>query len=375
MKKFLITLLLLAVTIKSAYTNNQSNELLKSLAQFGFENIRLYEQDDITIIDYENRIYIREKDAVKTIISKTKDFYPDIDRLYLISRKNDTPILSFSVKIGTEGEYDIEYAAVKHQNIKKYNSSSGKIDIIIRPEFDSLLGRFSDPMIYQLAISPEISTSITKQLKTSLQLKLFLYDELSNKEQTLSLGRFCFYYLHHRNSSSLLNLSGGYFGNNRYGMFSEYNHLFVNNNLTLGIMAAWLGNIYYWSDKFYYTRLWKWTSLGKVQYKLPIWNMILTARLGRFLHLDNGFRFEVTRLFRHTCLTIFVAKTSEESIGGFNIKLIPYPRKHMKPDRIRVRLPSLLIMNYRYAESDAARVFSSTYGIDHFIQRHWLMDL
>ena len=389
--RLIIILLITIGGYASAYGNqpeNTTNEIIDIVVSCGFENVGAFALADALIVEYENRMYFKEKDAISLIVEKIMGA-TDIQTLVLIPKEDDAPLLQISISredyltsTGNPGfldklEITRKSIATDHASAsRKYNSSVGKMDIILRPEWDFLLGRFNDPLIHQLAISPEFSIFLGRGVRSSAKVRFLLYDdELEYTRKRVALSRLCLDYTYRSPAPIFMNLSGGYFGDERYGLSSEA--LFFGWGDRLGIRgtAAWLGNMYYWKDTLYYTKMWKWTALADLQYRLPFWDVLLTARLGRFLYEDRGVSSEITRFFRNSCLTIFAAKTDHGSIGGFEMQFLTYPRRHPKPRRVRVRLPTLLNMHYRYKENSVGIPFSPGHDIDYATDSFWPMNL
>ena len=386
----IITPIAAASGFVSAYEEqpgDTAHEIIDIMISCGFENVTAFTLSDTLIVEYENRIYFRERDAIRIIIAKTMDAAREIQTLILVPKRDNVPLLRITVSRDdyldcTKNDDIIDKLETSQEaTITDYdganNSSVGKIDIILYPTFDSSLGRFSDPFMYRLAISPEFCIRLGKGIRGSAQVHFVLHDEIEAKYRRKRVGfsRLCLDYTYRTSASAFMNLGGGYFGDNRYGLASEVLFLGWGNRIGIGGTAAWLSNIYYWDNTLHYTKLWKWTALANLQYRLPYLNLLLTTRLGTFLYQDRGVSVEVTRFFRNTGLTVFAAKTSDGSIGGFEVQFLTYPRRHPVPHRVRVRLPTMLNVQYRYKENGVGTMFSPGYDIDYTTDSFWLMDI
>lgn len=378
---FIIILLLTTGGYASVYGNQPENavdEIMDVMVSCGFENVRVSTSSDALVVEYENRIYFREKDAIRIVIEKIMEAAPNVQTLILVPKKDDVPLFQISVSKDSWNIDDKLEASRKVDHAlagRRYNSSVGKVDIVLRPELNSLLGRTTDPFIYQFAIAPEFSTFLGKGIRSSAQVRFLLHDDKESKKRRVALDRLCLDYTHGSPASTFMNLGGGYFGDNRYGLASEFLRFGWNDRLGIGGTAAWLGNMYYGGGTLYYTRMWKWTALANLYCRLPFWDVLLTTRLGQFLYRDRGVSVEITRFFHNTNITVFAAKTNDGSIGGLEIQFLPYPRRHLVPHRVRVRLPTILKMRYRYEESGVGVVFSPGHYINPAIERFWLIDL
>lgn len=390
--KSLLTIILLLTTGVSVPVHAHEPEALahhiaEIMVSHGFENVRVRTHDDALIVEYENRVYFREQDAVTVIIGEVMDAARDVQTLILVPRRDDVPLFQLVMSRDdylAAGDRDVvnnlaatwEIKAADHVSAGgKYNSSVGKIDITLHPEFSSLLGRTNDPFVYRLAISPECSTFLGWGLKGYAQVRFLIHDEVKREKRRVSLARLFLDYTYRSSNTTFANMAGGYFGDSRYGLSSEALHLLWNDRVGVGGTAAWLGTMYYWDGTLYFTRPWKWTALANLHYSLPAWDLLFTTRFGQFLYEDRGISAEITRFFHNTSITAFAAKTDQDSIVGIGLQLLTYPRRHLVPRRVRVKLPTTLNMRYRHDESNAGIVFAPGRDINYTTQRFWLTDL
>jgi hypothetical protein len=363
------------------------DEVAKAIASCGFENVRVQTSTNTIIIEYENRIYLRERDAIKVIVSKTTNVIPSIEKLVLIPKRDNVPLFQIVLtnpKI-TEPIIDSNQIimdpdiphnmAGSESTVKKYNSSAGKIDAIIHPGVAAVLGHFEDPLISQFSISPDFSIFWGKGIRSNVQLRFLLQDELENKGRRVELDKLCLSYTYRHSALTFTNVGVGLLESDRYGIASEAFLYKWKSGIGIGGTAAWLGNAYFQDGKLYYTKLWKTIGLLNLRYKPPFWNLLLTARLGRFLYKDYGTSMEITRFFHNTSLSAFAAKTGHGSTVGFQLQLLTYPRRNLKPSWVRVKLPDVFNIEYRYNQTDAATVFSPEYYTDYATDTLWLMNL
>ena len=365
-----------------------SHRIAEIMVSHGFENIRVRTHHAALTVEYENRVYFWEKDAVKVITGEIMDAASDVQTLTLVPKRDDVSLFQLVVSrddhLASVGGRDVVNSLVAPWEVKaaghayaggKYNSSVGKVDITLHPEFSSLLGRINDPFIYRLAISPECSTFLGRGLKAYARVRFLLHDEVKREKRRVSLARLFLDYTHRSANTTFANLSGGYFDDSRYGLSSEALYLLWNDRAGVGGTAALLGTMYYWDGTLYFTRPWKWTALGNLHYSLPSWDLLFTARFGQFLYEDRGASVEITRFFHNTSITMFATKTDLDSIVGIGLQLLTYPRRHLAPHRVRVKLPTTLNMLYRHDENNAGIVFAPGRDINYTTQRFWLTDL
>ncbi|MCX6013471.1 MAG: YjbH domain-containing protein, partial [Chloroflexi bacterium] len=318
----LITSLLVAMCCTYTFAEiplKVTDEVLQTIISCGFENVRVLASSNTLIIEYENRVYLREKDAIKVIVNKTMNVMPDIEKLVLIPKRDNIPLFQIVLtnpKITEFGneliviDPDISHNMTGYEStVKKYNSSVGKIDININPSASIVLGHYEDPFISQFSISPDFFIFWGKGIRSNVQLRFRLQDDLENKSRRVALNKLCLSYTYRHSVLTFMNVGIGLLEDDRYGIASEALLYKWKNGIGIDGTAAWLGNTYYQDGKLYYTRLWKKIGLINLYYKLPFWDTLVTARFGRFLYEDQGGLIEITRFFHNTSLTAFVSKT------------------------------------------------------------------
>ena len=361
--------------------------VVRLITSHGFENVRAYFSSGTLDVEYENRIYFREKDALKIIIPELMEKVPDIQTISLFPKKDAVPLFQITISrdnyrasLGTEQSFfdQLVMSPVSKGHIHgdgTFNSSVGKVDITLHPFANIALGRLYDPFIPQYAIAPEFSVFYGKGIKSISRLRFMLYDELKMNNRKVSLDVF---YLEYKYSQAILkdvSLSAGYFGENRYGISSDTVLFGWQSKLGFGCSTAFLGNIYYTDKIIYYTKMWNWTVLGDVYYKLPSLNMLVITRFGRFLHQDNGVSLSVVRFFNNVGMNVFIAKTDQGNIYGLELQLLTYPHRNFKPYYTRLRLPVVINVGYRYSEKIVGIKLSPLYNsLDQISESIWLMD-
>jgi len=359
------------------------------MVSHGFENIRASMLSDTLVIEYENRVYLRERDAISVMIPEIMNAVSSIKILNLISKRDNVPLLLITIS-----RDDYQKSIATKQNVldmlkispiiaspinkeKLYNSSSRKVDIILHPYADVILGRLTDPFIPQYAVSPEISVYCGKGIKSIVRLKTILYDEQKKSNRLISLDGLYIDYTYRFGALKSIDLSAGYFGMNRYGINSDTTLFIWHDIIGIGCSVAYLGNMYYRDNTIYLTKLWNWTAFADLYYRLPFWNMLLTARLGRFLYQDSGVSGEIIRFYKNVSIGVFLTKTDRGSTFGLRLQFLPYPRRNMKPNYVRIKLPDVIKAEYRYKykENIVGTRFSPKYNnVGDLTDTFWLMN-
>ena len=80
---------------------DQTGDLLQVvvtlMTTYGFENVRAFILSDTLDIEYENRVYLREKDAIRVIIPKLMNTVPNIQTLRLIPKRDNVPLFQITI--------------------------------------------------------------------------------------------------------------------------------------------------------------------------------------------------------------------------------------------------------------------------------------
>lgn len=393
MKLVIVVLAIIIFFVDSLYcdpigqTNDVENFIIELMKSKGFENIRVSSSNGILAVEYENRVYFREVDALNVIIPDIINKFPDLENLILFPKKDNVPLVQLSV---TKDNYQapsenprklsdqVTISKVPKdfmQDEKTHNSSIGKIDITIHPFGNILLGRFNDPFISEYAVIPEFSSFLGNGLIGSARLYFLINDEKSKKRRKIGLDGLFIRYTYRQAILKEASLFTGYFGENHYGIGSNGIVFGGKNKIGVGGSIAFLGNMYYIDKYIYYTKLWNWTAWGDVYYLLPSLNMAITASFGRFLYQDNGISLSIARFFNNASVGVFATRTSRGRNYGLGLQLLTYPRQNLKPYYIRIKLPTVISTRYNYSESIAGTKFSYSYNkLNEPMESFWLVN-
>jgi hypothetical protein len=388
--KFILVALLMAMGSAYAFADQPDDVLpvvIDLMTSQGFENVRAFAQSDTLGIEYENRVYFREKDALCIIIPKLISAAPDVNTFKLTTKRDNVPLFQFTIprndyQISKTTEQKITdisktspITAFPNREEKVHNPSFGKVDITIHPFAKIALGRYYDPFIPKYSISPEASIFWGSGIKSIVRLQYILDNELEKRGRSLAMDGLYINYTYRKTDLRSLDLYAGYFGMNRYGLNSDAILFGWNNKVGIGCSAAYLGNMYYVDNIIYYTKMWNWTALADLYYRVPSLNMLFTARFGRFLHQDIGVSGDVTRFFKNVGVGAFATKTDQGSALGIRLQFLTYPRRNIKPYYVRLKLPTIIKMEYRNNEGIIGTKFSPKYNdVGNITDSLWLMD-
>jgi hypothetical protein len=155
-----------------------------------------------------------------------------------------------------------------------------------------------------------------------------------------------------------------------YGVVVDLRHMTPDGRWMVGGSFGYLGSATYrvLNDRPTKYRIWEitwppddWPYEAVIGYRLEAFDLHLTARWGRFLADDQGWRLDIERKFGEVGVTIFgiksdnrlggadpVDRNNVRLLGGIRIEVPLYPRERGMPARFRVTPAPSYAWMYRY---------------------------
>jgi len=327
------------------------------LINAGFENVRHYQTDTVTYIfvdgsSFRSRLTNLEK--ISSSIGELSDIignnkvsvifnYDREQQLTLTTTKN--PMGYFSGNINSWGiSYKTkeaagiinELTAVGKFNGKFYNSSLGKIDFIIYPEF-----RFRNiwlDIMYQtqLNISPAVEINLWRGSKFTGQVVFPIINEYEREYDQVRPGFI--------NLSQDFKIKGNIFARATIGSFSA-ERLGVDLKLYRPFGQRWglyaegglTGRILYYYSGWKHTPIKRFTWAVGGNYFVDYFDLMFDVRAARFIGKDIGVEGKLTRYFKKAVIGFYLQKTQAVDYNGgfyFSISIPPYNQKRKKFIRI-----------------------------------------
>ena len=106
---------------------------------------------------------------------------------------------------------------------------------------------------------------------------------------------------------------------------------------------------------------------GQAEWRIPWWNVQITARKENFLGGDKGITLEATRFFNNTDVGFFAKKTRRDKIFGFRVVLPLYPIRYPNPAPLRVRFPENFVLVYSSKGSEEGIALRSGFELGDFL--------
>ena len=372
MRIIFITISFLVLFLTIGKTQNQSvfpsvkaEALSDAIIADGFQNVSLYSFDSTLVINYENRVYRFEANAVYQLLEL---IIPTIEqsfsKLVLITKRQSIPLVAWEVdiqnyqafrqqKIGIDQlknhiytSNDLSYVSHGTELVANKNKGNYKIEILIKPTLKLALGGFPEPVLHQINLQPIANLFLWKGAQLQLEGILPLSNEIEIPEEEFARpGILAFYQQIRLPKNFFAGLSVGYFTDKRYGVATELKKFFFNGNLLLKTRIGYTGHASYPRQVGIDSPVkeWEYATLNYLDYRLGIdywlskWNTRVGLSYGKVLHQKRVLHLEVSQQFKETEIGFFAFKTERGNNYGVQLAIPIFPKKYWKPKWISIR--------------------------------------
>ncbi len=354
---------------------DREDTFARKLANKGFENIAITGNKNDVYIFVENRVFRWEAEALGIILKEALNTFSDSTNLHIVPLHLQIPltIISGSVKdyrdqtiTGKEGAFSGDPITISFDTdpvksifgkIKLQSQSLRKIDIFLLPGFRVQFGNYSNPVEWQVNLSPILQTSLWKGMLFSAQVLIPFHSELQQPgENKTKLGTVAVNQLFRLPKNVFLNLSTGVFAYTnrisagyayqRYGFHADIRKYFLNSKLCAGGFLGYTGQMLFNKGILDYWPLDRLTFGLYGEYRDPRYDVNTRLAAGKFLFNDYAVRLDISRQFKEASIGFFALKSDFGFNGGFNFIIPISPRKRLKPSVARVNMASYFKWEY-----------------------------
>ena len=324
-----------------AGAQTEADSMAGKLVDAGFANVRAFDNGSQKVFTIQNDTYKIQAQGIKKALDVIKSSSSSDSLSYkVIVTYYDVPqvTLTYEPQTGSwETTYRLDDSWKQVRGSQKLNSSFGKVDIVVYPQFS--LMNLIITQVYQslFQISPAVEVSLWPGSKFTAMMKIPVWnDGYSTTENythpyTISLSQR---FRDPWNLNIFGKASFGIFSNSRYGAALELFHPFPDERFSVEAQFGLLG-IGYWNEFIYHfddMDQFHW-NVGASFY-WPATQTAFTLRAEKFLYGDKGVRFEMNRHFRYCTVGFYAEKgflSDAHTNGGFRfmVSLPPYShRRH-----------------------------------------------
>ena len=369
----LIIIVFFFIVIKATAQDKDVN--LNLLFDNGFENLKSININTHYYLTYENNRYRFEGVALSKVLSSLQLKTTDEQVSILIQNKGiGISALHFSAsnfaafKLGDLSAeefiesviftFDVDALTLIFEQLESYNPSFLKADFSVGIGLDYSLGDFTNSIRQKVNVQPQFSTIFGPGTAIIAQYNMPYFNEIdANNFNNLQLALLSQDMRFKKNQ--FLNLSLGYFTENQFGIYFAYNKFLYGERLRLN-MDLGLTRRGYLDENFKvkttYLQLNN-TIKGGITYRWIKYNTDLAVQYGIYYPQDLGYKISYQRQMGERYIGLFMKKTTFGDMVGFNFRVPLGERKHLKPNRIRVRSKEYFDLEYNYSGADVAEVF------------------
>lgn len=351
-RKYIITLILLFLPMVIWAAN--AKETADRLAELGFENVRVADQDSkVVYVAFESVSYRGTYRGAAVGLAELGKLYPDINTFRVMLLENQMPQVALTATRANgewcvKGDYDYSDIEAFTRQTKANNSSAAKFDFTAYPLFTWINHRLNQPFEYVLSIAPTIETSLWKGNRITLQaiIPISYQVESINSASYFRVGIADIAQdFTSRNGRWQATLAGGFFYFDRIG-FDLRLAYHATPNLTLGAEASYTGDAIVNDGHYDINAPDKFCFFGKAEYYEPCTRLQAQLMGGRFVFGDYGARLDISRHFSDYTIGLFGILTGGEHNAGFHFAIPLGPKKQMRRGAVRFKLPDYFDWEY-----------------------------
>jgi len=148
---------------------------------------------------------------------------------------------------------------------------------------------------------------------------------------------------------TFLNVNAGYFFYNRYGIWAQAAKFFSEERFRVGVEYRYTQNgLIEPNFTTYNSGDFRSIVLGTFNYRNVQYETDLTLKVGTFYRGDFGYNFDFTRQIDEVYISLFLRKSDLGNLVGFRFRTPLGFKKHLMPNRFRVRSREYFKLKYNY---------------------------
>jgi hypothetical protein len=345
------------------YAAGGPDSLAFKLLDEGFEDVFVGTGPSSREIEYENRVYRYEMEAIGRVASLGARSMDPEATLTVIPTNRGVGIVRLSAPAGAWSRFlNGETSPAEFRNELTIstdgsgdrragvhlNPSRFKADLAVRPLVEVQIGILDEPFKSGFWLAPEATMSPLSGSELTLQAVFRLRDEFDSFSRFVAPGRTTMSFWGHLPGSIAATGSLGYFPNHRYGLAWEAGRILAGGMLELRLAGDYSGFLKYSRDNVVLrSDLGAWSGLGSIIYRSRGLDLTVNLTAGRFMTEDRGARIDVARRYHESEFGFFAIKTDEGSVGGFRFTVALPFRKQPEPRRLRLTTVPAFPFEYR----------------------------
>ncbi len=357
-----ISFLLLNIFVLSA-----QDVISDALFEEGFENIQVKTATNDYYLAYENNRYRFEADALHYVLKLFSSSSIVQDNLHILIKNRNIPYsavhtskssleklfkgdISFDEwKTASSFTMSLDELRKEFKGVEIVNSSFYKVDIPVGISLRYQLGNFDNPIRIKYQLQPELYTTFADGAYfTALYNVPFLHNDFDNYNKSR------LYSMHFTKDVRLpheifLNVNAGYFFYNRYGIWAQAAKFFMEERFRVGVEYRYTQRGLIEPDfSTYNGGDFRSIVLGTFNYRNVKYESDISLKVGKFYRGDFGYTLDFTRQINEVYIGLFLRKSDLGNLVGFRFRTPLGFKKHLSPNRFRVRTREYFKLKYNY---------------------------
>ncbi|HOI30697.1 MAG TPA: YjbH domain-containing protein [Melioribacteraceae bacterium] len=382
--------ILIMIVVYSHVLSQSDLQIAGNISGEGLENVSVRDTESELFIEFENRVYRFEIDALVRVLKLISPEIGQYQKINLLIKNKNVPVTQISVSAKdllswNKGEIsNTEFSELIQIDLDNHfdswskaaksgyqNSSNLRFDIVLKPTYRFQFGVFSNPVLYQLNFAPHIEFGLWKGMTGLFEVTFPIHNDFTPSEDSIRASRIVLNQTARLGNSTFISGSIGYFTLNRYGFDLETRTFFLNGDLSLGLNLGYTGYAFFAGKKLYYSDLYQWTGSLGIDYRIREYDLSLAVTAGKFLLFDNTIRFDIYRDFGEIQVGFFAMRSLEGiSNGGFSLSIPLFPSKYWNPGFFRIRTTEYLDYSYRVKIADQIGLkYDTGFSLSGFIEK------
>ena len=325
-------------------------DIERALLEAGLENVSVRPGTDIQIL-YENRRYRHTTEALgRAHVAASGPVLVGERRLDLIAAQIQTigsdSLVRFRVLYPSDHDFPRAPAGLRR------SSTHGRADVDLGVLLDYRVGQIFDPLQVKLELEPRLRLNPWPGAAVRLGLLFPLQNDfpVSDAEPDLNHirpGRMSVDQFLWVPGTALVSISGGYFGDNRWGFSAGVARPLAQGEWLLDVQVDRTGFLAFPAEGTLYSSLDRTSGFAGATYRPPFADVALSACVAEFLYGDRGVEFEARRSLGDLDVGYFVQRTEHTSVFGVRLDLPVPPMTRAAGVRVRVQPTSRFAMDFR----------------------------
>jgi hypothetical protein len=327
-----------ADTLLAARGGSDSLEAL--LLEAGFENVRVSRQGQAGVA-YENRRLRHSAEALGFVHAAAGSAIPAFERRLgltaaAIEVSDSDSLPRFRVRYPSDPGFPPRPAG------KGASPTFRRADLDFGPLVDYRIGQIFNPL--QLRIELQARLRFNPWPGNAIQVGLLFpmvddypEGELDRDAGRIRPGRMSFDQFAWIPGAALVSLSGGYFGDHRWGLAAGASRPLANGAVLLDAQVERTGYVAFADSGTYYSSPQAGSGHVGVTWRPGFTDVALRARAARFLYGDDGLELEVRRSFGDFDLAYFGQRTAGQLTYGLRLDLPVPPMRRSSGTPLRVQ--------------------------------------